>query len=157
MPRGIARHAIEILQDLAGAKKPSWSQNLLREHPLAQAQVGQAHGLVRAGRALLYGTLDDAWRTLRAGGRLSLEKKALLRLAAVQTSTMATQAVDLMFTAGGATSVYAGAGLERCLRDVRTAAQHITIHANVFGLVGQALLGLDVSKTQLSIDDRGDG
>jgi indole-3-acetate monooxygenase len=157
VPLGIAWHAIEILQDLAGAKKPSWSQIFLREHPLAQAEVGRAYGLVRAGRALLYGTLDDAWRTLAAGGRLSLEKKALLRLAAVQTSTMATQAVDLMFTAGGATSVYANAGLERCLRDVRTAAQHITIHSNIFGLVGQALLGLDVSKTRQSIDDRGDG
>jgi alkylation response protein AidB-like acyl-CoA dehydrogenase len=157
VPLGIARHAIELLQDLAGAKKPSWSPNLLREHPLAQAQVGQAHALVRGGRALLYETLDDAWRTLTAGGRLSLEQKTWLRLAATQASAMASQAVDLMFTAGGATSVYASAGLERCLRDVRTAAQHITIHSNIFGLAGQALLGLDVSKTQLSIDDRGDG
>jgi hypothetical protein len=40
---------------------------------------------------------------------------------------------------------------------VRTASQHITIHSNIFGLVGQALLGLDVSKTQFSIDDRGVG
>jgi alkylation response protein AidB-like acyl-CoA dehydrogenase len=144
------------LQDLAGAKKPSWSQNLLREHPLVQAQVGQAHGLVRAGRALLYDTLDDAWRTVSSGGRLSLEQKAWLRLAAVQATTMATQAVDLMFTAGGATSVYASTGLERCLRDVRAASQHITVHSNIFGLVGQALLGLDVSKTQFSIDDRGE-
>jgi alkylation response protein AidB-like acyl-CoA dehydrogenase len=157
VPLGIAAHAIEIFQDLAGAKKPSWSQNLLREHPLAQVHVGQAHGLVRGGRALLYATLDDAWRTVSAGSRLSLEQKAWLRLAAVQASAMATQAVDLMFTAGGATSVYASAGLERCLRDVRTASQHITIHSNIFGLVGQALLGLDVSKTQLSIDDRGLG
>lgn len=62
-----------------------------------------------------------------------------------------------VFTAGGATSVYASAGLERCLRDVRTASQHITVHSNIFGLVGQALLGLDVSGTQFSIDDRGDG
>ena len=101
-------------------------------------------------------TLWMTWRTLSDGGRLSLEQKACMRLAAVQASAMATQAVDLMFTAGGATSVYASAGLERCLRDVRTASQHITIHSNIFGLVGQALLGLDVSKTQFSIDDRGD-
>jgi alkylation response protein AidB-like acyl-CoA dehydrogenase len=157
VPLGIAAHAIDILQDLAGAKKPSWSQNLLREHPLAQTQVGQAHGLVRGGRALLYDALDDAWRTVSAGGRLSLEQKTWLRLAAVQATAMASQAVDLMFTAGGATSVYATAGLERCLRDVRTASQHITVHSNIFGLVGQAVLGLDVSRTQLSIDDRGDG
>jgi indole-3-acetate monooxygenase len=157
VPLGIARHAIEILEELAGAKKPTWSQNLLREQPLAQAQVGQAHALVRAGRALIYDTLDEAWRTVSAGGRLSLEQRSWLWLAATQASVMASQAVDLMFTAGGATSVYASAGLERCLRDIRTASQHITIISNNYRTVGQALLGLDVSSTQLSIDDRGDG
>src|SRR5262249_34548525 len=100
--------------------------------------------------------LGDAWHSVRAGGRLSLEQKVWLRLAAVQACTMASQAVDLMFTAGGATSVYASAGFERCLQDIRTAARHVTVHSNIFGLAGQALLGLDVSKTQLSIDDRGD-
>ncbi|MBV9327689.1 MAG: acyl-CoA dehydrogenase [Chloroflexi bacterium] len=157
VPLGIARHAIEILQELAGAKKPSWSQNLLREQPIVQAQVGQAHAVVRGGRALLYQSVEDEWRIVSAGGQLSLEQKALLRVAAVEATAMATQAVNLMFTAGGATSVYASAGLERCMRDIRTAGQHITIHSNVFGVVGQALLGLDVSNTQLSIDDRGEG
>ncbi|HLZ25820.1 MAG TPA: acyl-CoA dehydrogenase family protein [Chloroflexota bacterium] len=156
VPLGIARHAIEILEELAGAKKPTWSQNLLREQPLAQAQVGQAHALVRAGRALVYDTLAEAWRTVRAGGHLSLEQRAWLWLAATQASVMASQAVDLMFTARGATSVYASAGLERCLRDVRTAAQHVTVISNNYRTVGQAFLGLDVSATQLSIDDRGD-
>jgi hypothetical protein len=61
-----------------------------------------------------------------------------------------------MFTAGGATSVYANAGLERCLRDVRTASQHICVISINYRTVGQAFLGLDVSTTQLAIDDRGD-
>jgi len=156
VPLGIARHAIEVLQDLAGAKKPTWSQNLLREQPLAQAQVGQAHALVRAGRALLYETLQDAWSTVTSGRHLSVEQRAWLWLASTQAAVMANQAVDLMFTAGGATSVYAIAGLERCLRDVRTAGQHICVISNNYRTVGQALLGLDVSATQLSIDDRGD-
>lgn len=156
VPLGIAKHAIELLEELAGAKKPTWSQNLLRDQPLAQAQVGQAHALVRAGCALVYDTLQDAWATVSAGGRLSLEQRAWLWLASTQAAVMANQAVDLMFTAGGATSVYASAGLERCLRDVRTAGQHICVISNNYRTVGQAFLGLDVSSTHLSIDDRGD-
>jgi alkylation response protein AidB-like acyl-CoA dehydrogenase len=157
VPLGIARPAISLLEDLAGAKKPTWSANALREQPLAQSQVGQAEAMLRAGRAFLYETLQEAWETVRAGGRLTREQRALLWLAATQATSLATQAVDLMFSAGGATSVYASASLERCLRDIRTAAQHITVIPNNYGVVGQVLSGLDVSASQLSIDDRGDG
>ena len=36
----------------------------------------------------------------------------------------ALQAVDLAFRAGGASSIYLASPLERCLRDIRAAAQH---------------------------------
>ena len=55
---------------------------------------------------------------------------------------------------GGATSVYASSGLERCLRDVRTAAQHVCVVPQNYEVRGQVFLGLDVSKSLLSIDGR---
>jgi hypothetical protein len=51
VPLGIARHAIELFTDLAGVKTPTWSQTLLRDKAAVQMVVGQAEGLVRAGRA----------------------------------------------------------------------------------------------------------
>lgn len=156
VPLGIARHAIDILQTLATTKKTTWGQSSLREHPTVQTQLGEAHALVRAGRALVYDALDEAWRTVCNGGHLSTEQRAWLWLAATQATSFACQAVDLMFTAGSATSVYASAGLERCLRDVRTAAQHTTVITNNLRFAGQAFFGLDVSATQFGIDDRGD-
>jgi hypothetical protein len=44
---GIARHAIEAFKELAGVKKPTGSQELLRTSPVAQSQLGQAEGLLR--------------------------------------------------------------------------------------------------------------
>jgi hypothetical protein len=81
----------------------------------------------------------------------------MLWLASTQAAQMATQAVDLMFSAGGASSVYASAGLERCLRDVRTASQHVCVIPQNYELTGQVFLGLDTSRGLLSIDGRGDG
>lgn len=157
VPLGIARHAIAVFTALAGAKTPTGSQALLREKAAAQLAVGQAEGLVRAGRAFLAETLRDAWATVTGGTALSWEQRGLLRLASTQAATQAVQAVELLFTAAGASAVYASTGLERCLRDVRTAAQHITVTPTNFEIAGQLALGLDVHQSVWSIDDRGDG
>jgi alkylation response protein AidB-like acyl-CoA dehydrogenase len=121
------------------------------------AAVGQAEGLVRAGRAFLTETLRDAWTTVTGGAALSWEQRGLLWLASTQAATQAVQAVELLFTAAGASAVYASTGLERCLRDVRTAAQHICVTPTNFEIAGQLTLGLDVHQSVWSIDDRVDG
>jgi alkylation response protein AidB-like acyl-CoA dehydrogenase len=64
VPLGIARHAIAAFTALAGAKTPTWSQALLREKAAAQLAVGQAEGLVRAGRAFLTETIRDGFVNL---------------------------------------------------------------------------------------------
>jgi indole-3-acetate monooxygenase len=68
----------------------------------------------------------------------------------------ASQAVDLIYKAGGATSVYATCPLERCLRDVRTASQHITVIPTNYEVAGQMFLGVPMESTLWSVDSRGD-
>ena len=58
---GIARHALEIFKQLAPLKKPVWSQEALGRSPVAQSQLGQAEGLLRAGRAFVFESLAEAW------------------------------------------------------------------------------------------------
>jgi hypothetical protein len=51
--------------------------------------------------------------------------------------------------------VYAGFGLERCVRDIHASAQHICVAPGNYQLVGQALLGFDMGASLLLfIDDR---
>jgi hypothetical protein len=65
------------------------------------------------------------------------------RLAIAQAMANALQAIDLMYAAGGATSIYATSRLDRCLRDARTAAAHVWVAADNYELAGRLLLGLD--------------
>jgi alkylation response protein AidB-like acyl-CoA dehydrogenase len=157
VPLGIARHALTLFTTLAGTKIPTWSQAPLRDKAAAQHAVGQAEGLVRAGRALLTETLRDMWTTVTGGAALTWAQRGLLWLASTQAATQAVQAVELLFTAAGASAVYAYTGLERCLRDARTAAQHICVTPTNFEIAGQLALGLDVHQSVWAIDDRGDG
>jgi hypothetical protein len=63
------------------------------------------------------------------------------------------EAIDLMFSAGSSASVYGSAGLGRCLRDIRTAGQHITVVPFNYAMAGQAF---NMETTPLlMMDDRG--
>ena len=66
------------------------------------------------------------------------------------------QAVDIVYRAGGASSVYASAQLERCLRDIRTASQHLTVMPTNYEVAGQLFLGAEMSATGWNVDNRGD-
>jgi alkylation response protein AidB-like acyl-CoA dehydrogenase len=146
---GIARRAINELTALAAGKTPTGSRRSLAERPLAQMQVAQAEASVRASRALLYDTIDRTWAAVQAEGRISLRQRAMLRLAATHATTSAAAAVDLMYTAGGGTSIYARSALQRCFRDIHVATQHLMVAGPTYELVGRVLLGLETDTAQL--------
>jgi alkylation response protein AidB-like acyl-CoA dehydrogenase len=151
---GIARHALEIFKSLAAVKKPLATQELLRTSAVAQSQLGEAEGLLRAGRAFMFEALSEAWSVVCGGASLDWHQRGLLWLSATQATTQSLQALDLVYRAGGASSVYATTQLERCLRDIRTASQHLTVMPTNYEVAGQYFLGADVSGTSWGRDNR---
>jgi indole-3-acetate monooxygenase len=146
-----------MLTELASTKVAVRSRQTVNTHAMLQADLGRAEALLRSGRAFLYETLGEAWDVVTAGNTLSLKQRVMLWLAATQATTAATQAVDLMFSAGGSASVYTNSGLERCVRDIRAAGQHVTVAPGNYETAGQAFLGFDMSATLFAIDDRSEG
>jgi indole-3-acetate monooxygenase len=140
---GIARAAIEALIAIAAAKTPAGSASVLREKPLAQADLARAEALVRSGRALLFDELGASWNDALAGRDATMQRRALVRLAACQATQCAIQAVDLMYACGGGTSLFESNRLERCFRDVHAAGQHVAVAQSNLEPVGRVLFGLD--------------
>ncbi len=149
VPLGIARAAIDALLALAQAKTPTGQTSLLRERAAVQADVARAEALLRAADAFLRETVEQTWACALGGAPATLEQRALLRLAATHAGITAAQVVDLMYNAGGATSIYETSPLERCFRDVHTATAHAQIWPANFETVGQFLLGLPPSGAYL--------
>ena len=140
---GIARHAIDALVEIAQAKVPVGTRGLLRDRPIAQTQVAQAEGLLRAARAYFYECNDEIWRRGEAGESFSLADRAKARLAVVTATKLAVQAVDLVADAAGMNSALTSSPIERCWRDAHTASQHVLINTARFEVVGRVLFGLD--------------
>jgi len=95
MALGIARTAIETLKEIAGAKTPIRTTQMLRDTPDAQARVSQAEALVRSARLFLFDSLSQLWTKLLASGEVTMEARALTRLATSHAASSAMQAVDL--------------------------------------------------------------
>jgi alkylation response protein AidB-like acyl-CoA dehydrogenase len=156
VPLGVARHAIELLTELARTKIASRSRRPVGEDTTIQADLGRAEAVLRSSRAFLYEALDDAWQVASAGNALSDTKRAMLWLAASHAMSGAKQVAELMFGAGGSASPYVATGLERCVRDIYAAGQHVTLAPPNYQMAGQALLGSDMRSTLLlAMDDRG--
>ena len=108
-----------------------------------QAELARAEALVRSGRAFLFETLSEAWAEVVAGRAVSLQQHASLRLAATYATACAAQAVDLMYQAGGGSSVYTSSRLERAFRDVHVATQHMVFAPVTYEPIGRVLFGLE--------------
>ena len=143
MALGIACTAIETLKDIAGAKTPTRTTQMLRDTPDAQARVSKAEALVRSARLFLFDSVHQLWTMLLATGAVTMEVRAHARLAASHAVTSAVEAVDLMYVAGGASSLYASCPLERAFRDVHAMTQHIGVHPRVMQSTGRVLFGLE--------------
>ena len=142
---GIARVAIDEFVGLAGGKQATWhaSEGRLATRTTIQAKVAQAEALVGSGGAYVREATRDTWETVGRGDAPSAPQRAVYRLAIAQASANAVQAVDLLYNLAGATAIYAASRLDRCLRDVHTAAAHVWVAPDTYELAGRMLLGLD--------------
>jgi alkylation response protein AidB-like acyl-CoA dehydrogenase len=145
---GMARASVDTFVELAGAKTPRAMQALLRDQSMIQVGVGQAEAALRSGRAFLMETVRDIWGEATAGG-VSLERRAILRLATTHGIRLAAQVIDTVYNAAGATAAYEGHLLQRHFQDIHVITQHLQGRMAHYELVGRHWLGLPIDQDRL--------
>ena len=114
---GTARAAIDAVVELAQRKLTI--RNQLRDEAWVQtASPGRA--LLGGARGFLFDVVGDIWEALERGDPPSLRQRALLPSRAVGCRQKCTEVVNLLYQAGGGSSVYATSPLDRLLRDAHT-------------------------------------
>jgi alkylation response protein AidB-like acyl-CoA dehydrogenase len=140
---GVTRHAIDAFVEIAAAKVPVGSRSTLRDRPLAQMQLAEAEGWLRAACAYLFDSSDEVWRMGEAGAVFDREARAAARLASVTAVKLCARAVDLVHDASGMSAVQTSSPIERCWRDLHTLSQHVILATTRYEVIGRILLGLD--------------
>ena len=146
---GIARRAHAELVTLAGTKTPTFASRSLANHAPAQLNVAHAEAKTRAARAFVREAVEEAWDLAFRGIPVPLELRARMRLACVHAAAEAAVAVDLCYTSGGGSSVFADNQLQRCFRDVHTATQHIMLSDRNWLTAGRLAFGLEADTSML--------
>jgi alkylation response protein AidB-like acyl-CoA dehydrogenase len=142
---GIARAAQEIFfERLPGRKITFTNYEKQSEAPLTHLQVAEAAVLIdEAAFHVSRGAERLDGKTL-AGESWTMEERALARMDMGAATLRSKQAVDILNTASGATSIYSDVAMQRIARDVQTINLHGVLHPNTnLELYGRVLCGLE--------------
>jgi alkylation response protein AidB-like acyl-CoA dehydrogenase len=139
---GIARASIDAFVELAKAKTPTLSQTGLATRPTVHADVARAEALYQSARAYMHEVAREMTAAVWTVGGVPEETEARRRLACLNAAEACENVVDLMFRLGGASSIYAGHRLDRCLRDIHTVNQHLAASPVWWEKTGQYYFGL---------------
>jgi len=138
---GIARRALDTLVAMTENKIGARGTPMQREAQV-QATVAQAEGLIGSARSYALEVLSDVLSTLERNEKPSFRQRALCRLSVSHAHKACVQAVDMLYDIGGGASAYEKNGMDRLLRDVRTANQHIVGDYKSFEFAGRMLMGM---------------
>src|SRR5262250_1635527 len=140
---GVARAAIDEFAELAQVKIPRSSSELLRERPLVQARIGEAEATLRSGRAFLFDTVGEMWRTVLAGDYVTERQRSDLRMAMTHAAQCAAKATHMVCATAGTTSIFTSSPLERYARDAEVVTRHNQLQFVNYEAVGRTMLGLE--------------
>jgi alkylation response protein AidB-like acyl-CoA dehydrogenase len=141
VPVGIARAAVNKLVDLAATKVPNFFEVTLRDRGVVQAQAAEARALVDGASAYLATTAAAACDAV-AEGRLTMDHKVAMQLAASNCASATMKAIGLVHQAAGTSAIRDEAGFERLFRDANTITQHAAVQTARYESAGKVMFGL---------------
>jgi alkylation response protein AidB-like acyl-CoA dehydrogenase len=140
---GIAQGALDACMTLVPSKQTIVGTGVLRDNPLFQARIAEAVALVNSSRAWLHTVIAQAWDATVTSGVVPPVGRAELLLAAVNATSRAAEAVQLVYRLTGGTANYRHSSLQRSLRDIHAVTQHVGMAPQQYEETGRMLLGLE--------------
>jgi len=128
---GIAERALQILvQGLR--ERPPGNPRAVAEGAV-HAHIAASAAEIDAARALMLRDCREAMEIIERGGQLTIEQRARNRRDIAYVARQCTRALDRLFSAAGARSIFLDSEAQRLLRDIHAAGQHMALNWDVAG------------------------
>jgi alkylation response protein AidB-like acyl-CoA dehydrogenase len=138
---GLAEGTRADLVSLAKSGKRQFrAASSMRDSAIFQYEFAKADADVRAARAFLDAQTRKVWDLARELRLSNAEHGLEATQAAVWITTACTQAVDAFYSLAGGRALYESSPLQRRLRDMHAATQHVQVETRNYEAVGCALL-----------------
>jgi alkylation response protein AidB-like acyl-CoA dehydrogenase len=139
---GIARAAIDEFCSLARERRHAGG-TLIAEEDYARAAVAHAEAVLGSARSYCFEVMGELWQSLERGDEPTPNQRAHYRLMIAHAHTASVEAVQLVYHAAGTAAIQQSNPLDRCLRDVLTANQHLVATPRAYQTSGAMLLGYE--------------
>jgi alkylation response protein AidB-like acyl-CoA dehydrogenase len=140
---GVGRRALDEIVRIAETKLRFASSTSLAGRGAFQQALARAEASLRSARLFLIDTLGEVWRTVYAGDDITFKQRALVRLAVTHATDVAADVVTQAYRYGGGGALFQSSVLQRCLRDMYAATQHVYVGDETYEMVARALLGVE--------------
>ncbi len=126
---GIAERALQAFVQVM-REKASGDRRAVHEGAI-QMRVASSAADIDAARALMLRDCREAMERVEQGRTLSLEERARNRRDIAYVAHRCTRALDRLFAAAGARSIFLDGEAQRLLRDIHAAGQHMALNWDV--------------------------
>ena len=140
---GLASAAIQHFVHLATAKKPRGSSLTLQHRVDAQRAVAEAERILGSARSYVFEIVSDLWDTVDAGDKPTDRQKAKIQLACSGAVNESVRAVEMLYSAAGASANFLSSPLQASMRDVLVVRQHIMVSPQYTEAIGRVLMGME--------------
>jgi len=139
---GMAQGAVDLFTSQMASRRNQGSGVLTQTSPYVKDRLGNAVAKVRSSRMRLLALLGNAMEYASRGESVPLDEHVPALLDIARVGRECEEAVLLLYKATSARGIYLSNPLQRVLRDVLAAANHITQNADdSAGWLGGYLLG----------------
>jgi len=147
---GIAEGALEELTEVAKVKRAAMNPSaLLADDPVFRHSLGEEDLRLAASRALLDRTTESAMQAYSTGRPLSARERLEGRTMAGFITAECVRVIDAAYTMAGSVSLYDASSLQRRLRDIHVATQHVGATTEGYRTLGKLLTGEELSPMEL--------
>ena len=141
---GVARGALDEFLRVVPGKKVMYTAHVSHEWIPLQKALGEAAAMIHAAELVLYRTADDIDAYAARGEKMPMDLRARIRMDIALVPRMCREAVEKLYTIGGAAGLTLKSPIQRAARNLQAINMHgFLLYDSGAEIYGRVMLGLD--------------